>query len=78
MFINRSPLMAVFIFYCILHLPLNINENIHVWQSAQRLIVRTPFQSHEIKIGMEHKLVPVVLLLKCVREWDGNTQVGLV
>ncbi len=58
-------LNTVFIFYYILHLPLDINENIHVWQSAHRLI-RTPFQSHEIKSGMEHDLVPVVLLLKCV------------
>ena len=59
----------------ILHLPLNINETVHVGKSALRLI-RTPLQSHEIKSGMEHNLVPVILLLKCVREWDGNTHVG--
>ncbi len=30
--------LSVYIFYYILHLPLNINENVLVWQSAQRLI----------------------------------------
>ena len=48
-----------------------------VGKSAHRLI-RTPFQSHEINSGMGHNLVPVVLLLKCVWELDGNTHVGLV
>ncbi len=72
-----DSLYYIYYIYYILHLQLNINENVHVWQSAHRLI-RTPFQSHEIKSGMEHNLVPVVLLLKCVWEWDGNTHVGLV
>ncbi len=32
---------TVYIFYYILHLPLNINENVHVGKSAQRLIETT-------------------------------------
>ncbi len=66
---------TVYIFYYILHLPLNINEAVHVGKSAHRLI-RTAFQSHLLMSGMVHNLVPAVLLLKCVWEWDGNTHVG--
>ena len=29
-------------------------------QEAFSTVIGTPFQSHEIKIGMEHNLVPVV------------------
>ncbi len=62
---DKKNQLSVYIFYYILHLPLNINEAVHIGKGAHRLI-RTPFQSHEIKSGMEHNQIALhIILMGC-------------